>query len=420
MNRVVARALEVVPVTWLGILVGAVSVFALQVIGRAQQDLIILVAGYVGIAILALSIVSVVVATLLIKLRLRRFWPDGAHMKLETQTATYTGQSVASWSWFPLVNLSWQWVSPLGCQLTIEREGGQYRERVTAEERGVFHAIERRVVVADVMGLSRIALRHHQHAEVEISPCVGKLGKTAVLHAYMGGEDLVHPYGLPEGDRIDLIRYAPGDPARLIHWKLYARTRKLLRRTPERSLSITHRVVAYLVTGQGDDASAGAARVTIAQGGLGEDWVFSADGLSEAAETETRALYLVRCSKSVQHDGPSRLHDFVRRHTHGQPTSVLIFVPPVMREDWLRSLVMIAREHDGPLRVIVGIDQGAASAARRSVKRWLFKQEPRVEETDRVMLELGRHRIDAVLIERQTGNVYTSLGRVPNSPRQVA
>src|SRR5262249_25508710 len=149
---------------------------------------------------------------------------------------------------------------------------------VTFFERGYHEAIERRVVIEDALGLSRLAIRVQKPCSIEARPHMGALRQLPLLTSYAGGDEFPHPMGLEDGDRVELRRYVPGDPARFIHWRIFSRTRRLMVRVPERALSQARRTVAYLVSGPGDEASAGAARAAVIYGGLGPEWKFSADG----------------------------------------------------------------------------------------------------------------------------------------------
>ena len=61
-------------------------------------------------------------------------------------------------------------------------------------------------------------------------------------------------------------------------------------RAPEQAISPARRTIAYLITGEGDEASAGVARAAIESGAFGSSWVFGADGTTEVARDRAQAL----------------------------------------------------------------------------------------------------------------------------------
>ncbi len=409
-KRFICSVRDYVPLTWLGLTLTVISLYALRAWAYVELDLVVLVAGYVGLAVVVTAVLLVTLVTLGLKLALRTRWKKFTNIALETWIPTTTGQSVATLWWMPVVSVRWQWLFPGRCRVVIKRQGMREHETVIAQERGEFPHIQRRILIEDVMGLARLTLRHTQTVALEINSSVGAIGNVPLLSAYTGGEELAHPYGRPEGDRIELRRYTAGDPARLIHWKLYARTRKLMSRSPELALSATKRVLAYFVTGEQDDASAAAARVAIQRGGLGEDWLFGADGTLSTATTEPEALHLLRCSKQTCPKGPTRLEAFMRQQRAQEPSSLLVFAPPVFRSDWVNSIINVSHEHRGPLRVILGIDTLPHPSERRVWQRFLMippeHVSVRMQGLRELLQQLHQHRIEAVVIERHTGRVF--------------
>lgn len=415
---------DLFPLTWLGIILVAASFYAVRAWAHAELDLVVLVAGYVGLALAGMAVLMVSLVCLGLRVSIKKAFSGSPIVSLETLTPTRTGHSLPALRWLPLVSIRWEWLRPALCTVDIAKEGPRANETVLALERGEFSELCRRIIVEDVMGLARLAFRHTRLASVQISPSVGALATTPILTAHTGGEDLAHPHGQPEGDRIELRRYSVGDPARLIHWKLYARTRKLMTRKPELALSTTHRVIGYLINGQFDDASAAAARVAIQHGGFGEEWLFSADGAATAAETPEAALYLVRQSKQACPDGPTRLHDFVTQQTAREPASLVVFAPPVERSDWVDAVIGVSKRHQGPLRVIIALDGLPGPRHRQSLRRIFLSTPDAVPvaslEFNSLLAKLRKAGIDCSVLERQTGRVLHAWELTARAERKVA
>ncbi len=99
---------------------------------------------------------------------------------------------------------------------------------------------------------------------------------------------------------MEIRRYAPGDPVRHILWKVYARTRQLNVRVPERAIDRSRRTISYLLAGPEDEAAAAVARVALEQNLLGERWLFAADGSPEPQEEIEPALRAIARSGNLE------------------------------------------------------------------------------------------------------------------------
>ena len=293
------RALDLFPFTPLGLVTAGAATLALVRYGVARVDLLYLVIGAVGLGLAGLSLVFSTLAAIRIRLALRR--ASRAHevpLQLECGVRTMTGFALPSLWYLPMVRARWSWTRPLGAVRAV-REGWRLTEEVTPSLRGQEESIERRVEVSDAFALTRIAFPHREPRAVRALPSTGALDRLTLARTVAGGDDTYDPLGAAEGERLDLRGYAPGDPIRFILWKVFARSRQLVVRTPERALSPARRSIAYLVTGPGDEAAAGVARRAVETGALGASFVLGADGVAEAARTADEAMELIARSASA-------------------------------------------------------------------------------------------------------------------------
>lgn len=409
--RVGRRIADVFPLTLLGLFVAGSAYAAMRFFGVQQLDLVLLVVGYAGLGLPAVAAVLVTFAALVLKVRkLRTTVEGGGALHLETRRLATTGLVVPSLWWLPLVQVSWQWERPEGVRVVPRRRFGKLLEEVVASERGEHQGLRRRLVIEDALGLARLAIRKDDPVAVTVMPTTGALRAVPALASFAGGDDQPHPLGVEEGDRIELRRYAPGDPARFIHWKVFARTGKLMVRRHERALVQARRTVAYLVAGPGDDATAGAARVALETHALGSEWIFGADG-GDAAGTSvvSDALALVVKSATYAERGASGLAAFLARADREGPASLVVFVPPEPGPWVSRVLAQIARRRH--VRVVVGIDAVAPGPPRQRWRTWLARAvafaAPRVgtpaDRLEGVLRTLASARADVLLFDRTTG-----------------
>src|SRR5690606_13705720 len=112
-------------------------------------------------------------------------------------------------------------------------------------------------------------------------------------------------------------------------WKVFAKSRELIIRTPERAISPARKTAVYMVADQGDEPAAGAARTAIDVGAFGGDWVLGADGTSEVTKSRDHALELLARSAHASADqAGAGLANFLLDAAPGAMARAVVFVPP--------------------------------------------------------------------------------------------
>lgn len=399
------RVFDLVPITPLGVLVGIAGAYALREIALRERDLVLVVACGGLLGLLLLSVLLVVLGAMRMKWAARTQAVPASERTIETGRSLPTGFTLPGLFLLPLLAVRWEWESP-DAMLELRPEGLRLAEDAALPRRGSVRLVRRRIVIEDAFGLARIAIRHRQAMDLRVLPHPGALGAMPLLVSMAGGDEIPHPMGLDDGDRVDLRRYAPGDPARHIHWKIFSRTRKLMVKVPERALSRARRTVAYLVSGPGDEASAAAARVAIEGAAFGAEWTFGADGSEGEASTVSDALERIVRSADVREDGARSFRAFVDRAERTGPSSLIVFVPP-QPGPWLDRVMLVLRSRGRRARVVIGVDGIDGSPPRsllaRMVTRTTAREGTPLDELDVVLRTLASSRCEVVLIDRTSG-----------------
>lgn len=410
----VTRAVELTPLSPLGVLLTAAAYAVLTRFARAQQDLVWLVFSYAALALCAVGPLAVLLGVAALELELRaqrRAQPTPGRLRLETGVAAETRFALRRPWYLPLVQLSWRWAEPEGAELETHAEGSRLYERVSLPARGRFEHIERRVTVSDAFGLARVVLRKREARSVDVLPRLSALRHLPELQSFAAGDARPHPLGLAEGDRIDLRRYQ-SDPARFIHWKVLARTRKLMVRVPERALSIAHRTAAFLVAGPVDDASAACARLALERGLLGSDWTFGTDLDAEGSGRLDAALGAVMRSPRIGDGGGAALAGFAQSAARTGPVSLIVFAPSAPGP-WLERVATVARQHRP--QVVIGVDGVRPRRPRTLWSRLFAFAEPAAgsvaEELDEVVRVLSAAGARVSVIDRGSGRTLSAAHR---------
>jgi hypothetical protein len=415
------RAADLVPLTPLGALVLPAAALGMWFYGVRRIDLVFLVVGGVTLAVGALAILSVVIAAIGLRLWLRRTRAEeGATSELECGYPTRTGFTLPTLWYVPFVRVTWSWLEP-EAKVVAEKSRRRWTELVTPSRRGVVEEVRRRVEVSDAFGLAKVALRLREERNLRLMPSVGALRNMSVVRSISSGEDMPFPGGQPEGERADLRRYVPGDPVRFVLWKVFAKTRTLVVRTPEQAISPARQTLAYLVAGADDEAAAGTARVAVETGALGSSWVLGADGVAEVARGKSHALEIIaRSAHCPPEQHGAGLSAFLKRHAQAG-ARVVVFVPATPGP-WLERVTAAARARAtgnarmSDLELVVCTD-GIDRAGRASWLRRLTTAEPRrqpgaeppptpLASVQAVTGALGGARAPVLLVDRKAGRVY--------------
>lgn len=400
------RGADWIPITPLGFLVALGAAAALRWLAYPELDLVWLVVGFAALGLAATSLLAVLVGALWLKLATRvRPHPEIERRTMETGRMLPTGFSAPALSLLPLVQVGWSWESP-EAEVRLTKVRGRLREEVRLPTRGHLVGVRRRIVIQDAFGLARLAIRQRDPVELTVLPHAGKLGDAPLLVSHSGGDERPHPMGVDDGDRVELRRYVPGDPARFIHWKVFGRTGKLMVRMPERALSPARRTVAYQVAGNDDDASAAAAKVAIESGSFGPEFRFGADGSSEGTARIDEAVEMIVRSAEARSMGGHGLESFVRRAEQAGPASLVVFVPP-RPGPWLAPVVAAVKVRAPRSRLVVttdGIDaEPQAPLWRRLLMLPASREGTPSGELEQVIAALSATRAEVIVLDRKSG-----------------
>ena len=406
-SRLAARlrpVLDLFPATMAGFFVLGLCAAGFWYLGVLHKDVVLLPATLV-LALLAVGMILAVGLGAAVTARaLRRAHFDDAFLRLEANDPRRTGIRGRA-PLLPFIELSWEWLIPPDVEVRTVSRWRQVSEEVLPRRRCLVDGLIRRVQVRDVLGMARVVWRFERPSRVMILPDRGRLDQTTVLRSLVGGEDHPDPYGDAHGDRVEMRQYAPGDSARNILWKVFARNRRLMVRMPERALTAQPRTCAYLVAGPSDEPSAGLARVVLERRMLGEGWRFGADGSPGFAENLDSALEILARSGNPD-TGPPGLAAFLKRAETDGYQNCLVFLPAASGK-WLDEVRRAVAGSRLGLTWMVGLDGLQTSLEAPPLwKRLLLRPEPTMPADPLKLAEaLQSARAPMVLCDRKEGRV---------------
>jgi hypothetical protein len=402
-----------------GFVVTVGATVALVVDAVPALDLVLLALCVVMLGLVATCALSIAVARIVVG-RALRACGEGPPLRLECGFAARTGFEMPRLRWIPFVDLEWSWIGVLA-EVNLVRRSDAVAEQVVATRRAVAREVRRRFVLTDVFGLWRVQWTHVQHRDVRATPSPGALRHVDVVRGLAGGSTVSHPDGTSTGDRIDLRPYAKGDPIRLVLWKVFARTRTLVVRTPETAISPSQRVVAWLVTSPHDEPAAGAARAAIDSGALGGDWVLGVDGID--ADVRDRARAHDALARSGAHDGEAGaigLARFLDEHRRVAGGRAVVFVPPAPGP-WLDRAVAAAAVAPRQIGFVIATDGIDRATEPRRRRWWQRRPAPRPAATSAVAGRLGASATwsDVTAVARVLGATGASVSLVDRATGRV-
>lgn len=375
-GKPVQRVLEWIPVSCLGLAVVGPTLFVMKKYGAEINDRIILVGGMT-----ILGVAAACAACVLLTALWYRFRPEKAPSEPfqgEVGIPFQTGFRLGICAWNPLLRIEVCWDQPFIANVRLTRSSKGLAEEVVSESRGLYDSIPRKLVISDVLGLSRCVVRRRTETKVIIKPTRGSSPQIDISQQSFTSEQLPHPDGKPQGDLIETRRYSPGDPLKLVMWKVYARTGQLLVRSAERTASSSQKAFVYFVAAEGDEPTASTARAMLESGRFGTNLLFGTDGAQGVARTDAEAVKQVIRSAGARERAGRDLGEFLSRSAAEGLTGGVLFVPP-QPGAWLENVTQALAGYAGKIQVIVGTRGSETPNVPSSgfVRRALFQQPSR-------------------------------------------
>lgn len=400
-----------VPLTWRGVLVAVLSAAALYRYGYASLDLLLFVVGISGLVLTLLAMLTVGTAALLLRRSAREQLP--IRQRLEAGSPIPTGYSLPSFEKIPLVRIHWRWQHPTEVDCRIRPRDGHLVEEVVATRRCLVHELRRRLEVFDAFGLAGVRWDQEEKNSLMVLPRIGRLRQMPVLQSLAATEGIAHPAGAPDGDRMEIRRYVPGDSIRHILWKTFAKTRQLNVRLPERSIHPEEKTVAYLLTGDHDEAAAAAARVALESGALGPQWLFGADGTPYPVDSLEEALRAIARSGSLppssSREPPGDLVSFLSHPQIAVERHCILFAP-ARPGRWTAAAIEASRHFAGSLSFVLATDGVAQPQPSTIWHRLLYfdppdtaTPAPELQAVSRTLNEAG---FSTVVVDRESGRAH--------------
>ncbi|MFZ5443128.1 MAG: DUF58 domain-containing protein [Myxococcota bacterium] len=408
-KQLLARARRLFPLRAGAVLLLAVAAAVVESFASKEADFLLYPAGLVALGLVAVLTLVTTAGTLSLRRAVKRL-DAGVPADLETTHATGTGFRFPALRRWLVLDVSLEWLEPTGFDVTLEELDGELSEVVTAKERGRFSRLVRRFTVDDLFGLTRLSFDVEWDTSLRVAPRAAT--QSAELAAGRAqGETLANPAGRPEGDLVEMRQYGPGDSMRHVLWKVYARTRKLLVRMPERALSPGPVSVAFFVAGPDDEASAGTARLYVEAGLLGADLLFCADGSPAPARSAREAVEQLIDSRTVREHGGEALESTAAQLDPARLTSCLVFAPAA-DGPWRERLVGFIKRHALDATVIIGVDEAGERPPPQSRLETLLFQPPAELDSARPSLTKLRGALEAEglpvrVVHRSTGQVLS-------------
>lgn len=419
--RVGRRVWGLVPFSLPGlVLILAVSA-GLYFFGMKRSDHVLLITGVATLLVAAVDLVVVVATALFLGFRFRqhsdRELSGGYRLELTTGTPTPSPRQMPRY--MPLlVETSTHILNPpdMQCEWRRDFEGRRQEwlipgRRCELEEH---FRLRRRVIVKDVLGFCAVDWEQEEPLSLRVLPQPMPLGSQNLIRAWFQGDESSDPRGEPTGDRVDMRRYAPGDPPRLLLWKIYARTGKLMVRVPEAAITTAPRTCAYLVAGPGDEPVASLARTLVENNMMGEGWRFGADGSPNSVDRRDEALRLISRSGNPGIASGDNLAGYLKEQASGGFGSCIVMVPSYDGE-WVDTVAAILAR--SPISVsLLTVGSVTPRAPEQKWRKLVFYDETRETNPNELFVRLNSSAVTDWLTFDPTSQRLVALrGRSPGS-----
>lgn len=407
------------PLTAQGSITLLVTASALSVFGYGSLDLVVFALSICALSIVLFCLFCSIITGIIIQRRIQKILTNSnqslSAIDVEAGYPNETGFSLPSLGFFPLVKLSWKIETPDAIETRLRsKRDGTIVEEIIPQKRFLTDSITRIFTVSDVLGFSHYNWRQTQSIAAKALPKVDAANKLPLLRSLTAEDGIPNPSGNPEGDRMEIRPYAPGDSVRDIMWKVYARSRQLNVRLAEKSVFHSKRTVAYLLSSEYDEAAAAAARVAIESQAFGEDWAFAADGTETPCTTIDSALNAVAKSRSLGKPYNYGLDNFLRLAV-GQGNAHCIVFAGTEPATWNAALKKSIAQFPGQFSLVLATDGFREETKSQWWQQvlWRETQASNDQKSSGSMQEL-RHRLtdlgqlveSTVIIDRRSGQSF--------------
>jgi len=426
LRGVITAIRERSPLTMQGLVVVLIAVLALQRFGYGRMDLVVFALAVCALAIVSFSTIIVLLGGLILRNQLMHqlemrdlLQSRPARVQVEAGYPNDTGFALHTMPWLPLIGVSWEVMYPdaIETRNLLSDDEQEWEEQIRPLRRCRSTRITRRFTVRDVLGFSRFSWRFTQQGELLALPQAGRIKALPLLRSLTSEDGIPDPGGDPEGDRMEIRPYVPGDSVRDIMWKVYARNRHLNVRLPERSVFHSNRTLAYLLSSPDDEAAAAVARVAVESGALGDDWQFGADGSEGATSVKNDALERIAQSRALDGSLPYGLDAFLQQHA-GQGSVHCIVFAGANSAPWLPQLRATTTRFRVRFSVVLATDGFQDDQPPPLLHRVLFGKLRRTGEirkadsTSRgrlstLLTQLGQLVESTLVVDRHTGQTFS-------------
>jgi len=421
-RRVLTLLRERFPLTAQGLAVLIIALVALRVFGYGRMDLVVFALAICALAIVCFSTVIVLLGGLILRHQIREHLEmqvllgrHVARIRVEAGYPNETGFSLSTMPWLPLIGVRWDIHFPdaIDTRLRLSEDEQSWEEEIVPRRRCRSTRITRRFTVSDVLGFSRFTWRVTQEGELLALPRAGNIKSLPLLRSLTAEDGIPDPGGNPEGDRMEIRPYVPGDSVRNILWKVYARNRHLNVRLAERSVFHSSRTLAYLLSGPDDEAAAAVARVAVESGALGEDWLFGADGSTSATNQIPDALELIAGSRALEGALPWGLDHFLQTWGNQGPLHCIVFAS-AHSGPWLEKLRSSTARFRVRFSVVLATDGLRKSEPPGHWQRLLYgasagspdQDSTALADLSALLTQVGQLVESTLVVDRQTGQSF--------------
>jgi hypothetical protein len=366
------------PLTLAGGLLAGGAYWVFDAYGHKKADMVLYAAGAVGMGFVGASLLFVLLGAALTLWLAPKPQDVGEATLMNTGEQLCSGYSAPNMRFWPMVEVSASWVEPRDVDVFWVPKGGRLQEWISPRSRGHIREVRRRFVVRDIFGLASLAFTTRRRVQIKVAPSAAQVDLSVALRD-VSGDGYSHPIGQPEGELIEMRRYSPGDPLRLVLWKSFARTRRLLVRVPERAVTPQRSTIAVMVAGPEDEATASVARAFMEQGLLGSDFQFFADGHTQPARDLGACVDRLIDSALARDTGGDVLERLLTQVDPSQLGHCIVFAPSG-QGPWLQKLHAFAQQLPSPPSVVIGVDGELKPATPKTWRRWLRRDLPKRDD----------------------------------------